>query len=195
MKKLIPGLILLMGLFMWMIFSEVNFRGSGGDEKARVQVSDNAMDGVGDGRLLERRVIGGGEFYTSAKAYRFLLDGEDCELEAVDDLVGEFREPRTLLANAGMFYVRLLGEGGDVLAETTMHPPDRQCVVRAPLGGDGEMVPMAMTVEGPVVFQVRLPVVEGAVKMELVRLIGGQLPEDGSRPLGDLVAVVDLETR
>lgn len=195
MKKLIPGLLLLLVLLLWMISDSVDFRGSGDDEKGRVHMPGEAKDGVGDGKVLERRVTGGGEVYTSAKAYRFLLDGEACELEAVDDLVGEFREPRVLLANAGMFYARLLGEGGEVLAETTMHPPDRQCVVRAPLGGDGEMVPMAMTVEGPVVFQVRLPVVEGAAKLELVRLDGGELPDDGSRPLGDLVAVVDLETR
>jgi hypothetical protein len=193
MKKLVPSLVILLAVLGWILFQRYSGGDVGGDlrEGEDMEVEAGLEDEGFVAGVRGRREVDRGEVYREARAYRLVLGGGVCDLEAVDELEGEFREDREMVAREGMFYCRLLGVDGSVLAETTMDAPDRQCVVLAPQ--DGEMVPMRMTGDGPFVFQVRLPVVEGAVSLEVVRLAREGVPDDGSRPLGDLVVTLDLK--
>ena len=137
----------------------------------------------------------GATFYSEAVACRIAMDGVGrCELEAVEELRGDFRRPRALKWLPGMFCCRLLDASGGLLEETTMEAPDQVCVVLDPMvvDADGAPVPTRMTPEGPVVFQVRLPKVEGAEVLEIIRLAGTGSAGGDERPLGQLVASLSL---
>lgn len=199
MKKIFPTLFLLVALLVWIgLRSENRFSGEE-DTKAANRISTSRMlagsSPEKSGRVVEDRLPGPGERYSAARAYRLVLDGGVCKLEAVEDLSGDFRQPRGMLASEGMFYCRLLDAEGGVLAETTMHPPDRRCVVLVPdLENPGAPpLPISLTADRPVVFQVRLPVVEGASELEIVRLAKSGLPANGARPDGELVAKLSVE--
>ncbi len=134
-------------------------------------------------------------FYTQARAYRMVLDESGrCVLETVEELTGDFRRPRAMKRLPGMFCCRLLDAAGRLLEQTTMEAPDQVCVVLDPMVLDdtGSAKPTRMTPEGPVVFQVRLPKVEGAEVLEIIRLAGTGSATANERPLGQLVASLSL---
>ena len=93
-----------------------------------------------------------------------------------------------------MLCCRLLGENGAVLAQTTLEAPDLVCVVLDPTTPDatGAPRPVQLTPTGPAVFQARLPQVEGAATLEVIRLAGEREPRSEERPLGQLLAAISL---
>lgn len=202
MKKLIPTLVVLVIALVWIgLRSGERFSptGSVGKVPGRLERTHAGPGSVAlsdkSERTADKRIPEPGERYSEARAYRLVLDGGICELEAVEDLSGDFRQPRSMLASEGMFHCRLLDADGGVLAETTMHPPDRRCVVLVPdfENPGAAPLPVSLTAERPVVFQVRLPAVDGASKLEIVRLAKSGLPADGTRPDGELVAQLLFE--
>lgn len=196
MRKIFPALVLLLVLVAWITLDR-RLGPDAPDSDADARISPEAATQSRDDAETKRAeaVPGPGERFSEATAYRVVLAGGRCELRAVEKLSGDFRQPRSVLAAEGMFHCRLLDAAGNVLADTTIHPPDRRCVVLDPAsaGADGGPVPVALTANGPVVFQVRLPAVKGGSTLEIVRLAAGDLPGNGSRPEGELVAELPLE--
>ncbi len=146
-------------------------------------------------RLAQPNGTAGSPFYSEARAYRIVMSASGvCSLEAVEELKGDFRKPRSMKRLAGMFSCRLLDIDGRVLGESMIQAPDQVCVVLDPQVTDpaGAPLPSRLTPEGPVVFQVRLPKVEDAAALEIVRLAGSREPQGDERPLGQLVAAIDL---
>jgi len=136
----------------------------------------------------------GGDLRT-ARAYRLVLNGGECTLEAVEEIRGDFRRPRAMAWLAGMLCCRLLDSAGNLLAEETMQAPDYHCVVLDPLtpGQDGEPTPAVFTPSGPMTFQTRLPAIAGAARLEVIRLAGGPAASAGSRPPGRVLASIALD--
>lgn len=133
--------------------------------------------------------------YREARAYRIVLERSGQSLlEAVEELKGDFRRPRAQKWLPGMFCCRLLSADGSLLEETTMEAPDQVCVVLDPMVANevGAPMPSRLTAEGPAVFQVRLPKVDDAAVLEIIRLAGTGESQGDARPLGQLVAAIDL---
>lgn len=129
------------------------------------------------------------------RAYRLVLNDGRVELEAAEELRGDFHTRRGEMAwQPGMFYFRLLDGASNVLAEQTMPAPDQQCVVLDPNTPDatGAPKPAVLTPSGPVVFQVRMPKVEGAAQMRVYRLGGARRAAKTEEPLGQLLASIPL---
>lgn len=129
------------------------------------------------------------------RAYRFVLNEGQIALEAAEELRGDFHPRRGEMAwQPGMFYFRLLDGASNVLAEQTMPAPDQQCVVLDPNTPDAKGVPQpaVLTASGPVVFQVRMPKVEGATQMRVYRLGGAHRAPKTEEPLGQLLASIPL---
>jgi len=63
---------------------------------------------------------------------------------------------------------RLLSKSNEILAEELLTAPDQVCQLLAPRSPDGK--PFNFTNRGPTVFQVRLPRVKGAHRMEIFRI-------------------------
>ena len=68
-----------------------------------------------------------------------------------------------------MLRCRLLSENNTVLAEELLPAPDQLCAVIDPKSGSDK--PVQYTVAGPVVFQVRMPRVKGATRLDIFRII------------------------
>lgn len=129
------------------------------------------------------------------RAYRLVLDGDTLALEAAEDLRGEFRRSRGPAAWApGMLCCRLLDADQRVLAQETVPPPDRTCVVLDPhvTGPTGQPQPAVLTADGPVVFQVRLPQLATATELKVYRLAGTDPAAFDQEPAGTLLAAFPL---
>lgn len=129
------------------------------------------------------------------RAFRFVLNGDKIELEAVEDMRGDFHRRRGPMAwQPGMFYCRLLDAAQRVLAEDTLAAPDRTCVVLDPNTPDanGKPRPVVLTATGPAVFQVRLPKIDSATQMKIYRLAGTRPAMANEEPLGQLLATIPL---
>ena len=121
-----------------------------------------------------------------------MLVGDTLALEATEDLRGEFRRRRGPAAWApGMLCCRLLDAEQRVLAEETLSPPDRTCVVLDPhIAGPPQ--PTVLTADGPVVFQVRLPKLAAATELKVYRLAGADRAALGAEPVGTLLGSFPL---
>jgi len=129
------------------------------------------------------------------RAYRLVLAGDTLALDAAEDLRGEFRRRRGPAAWApGMLCCRLLDAEQRVLAQETLPPPDRTCVVLDPhiTGPAGPPQPTVLTAEGPVVFQVRLPKLAAATELKVYRLAGTDRAALGAEPVGTLLGSFPL---
>ncbi len=129
------------------------------------------------------------------RAYRLILDGDSLVLEAAEDLRGEFRRRRGPAAwSPGMLCCRLLDADQRVLAQETVPPPDRTCVVLDPhvTGPAGQPQPAVLTADGPVVFQVRLPQLATATELKVYRLAGTDPAAFDQEPAGTLLATFPL---
>ena len=129
------------------------------------------------------------------RAYRLVLAGETLALEAAEDLRGEFRRRRGPAAWApGMLCCRLLDADQRVVAQETVPPPDRTCVVLDPhvTGPAGQPQPAVLTADGPVVFQVRLPQLATATELKVYRLAGSDPAGFDQEPAGTLLAAFPL---
>ena len=203
MRRLVPPILLLALLLLlgWMGRLDVghqdtdpSFSRSEGATPPDITVQPVPPETEGE-ILAEPNPTAGSPFYSKARAYRIVMSELGaCSLEAVEELKGDFRKPRSMKRLAGMFSCRLLDTNGRVLAESTIQAPDQVCVVLDPQVTDaaGAPLPSRLTSEGPVVFQVRLPKVEDAAALEIVRLAGSREPQGDERPLGQLVALLDL---
>jgi hypothetical protein len=129
------------------------------------------------------------------QAYRFVLSDGRIELEAAEELRGDFHTRRGGMEwRPGMYYFRLLDGASNVLAEQTLPAPDQQCVVLDPNTPDakGAPRPAVLTATGPVVFQVRMPKVEGATQMRVYRLGSTRRALKTEEPLGQFLASIPL---
>jgi len=129
------------------------------------------------------------------RAFRFVLSDGKLELEAVEDIQGDFHPRRGRAAwQPGMLCCRLLDDRQRVLAEETVPAPDHVCIVLDPnvAGADGKPQPAVLSPGGPVVFQVRLPKMESATQMKVYRLAGAQPAGFDEEPAGQLLATIPL---
>lgn len=105
------------------------------------------------------------------RAYRLMLEDGKLTLEESTDVEGEFALPRAKPEEwAGMLRCRLLDAAGKVLAEEVMPAPDYLCTVLD--SHRGEAQPIQLAVPGPAVFQVRLPRVAHAARLDVARITG-----------------------
>lgn len=92
-----------------------------------------------------------------------------------------------------MWACRLLDKEANILSERTLNAPDQSCVVLDPnVSSSAEAVPLRMTDDGPVVFQVRFPLVTGAVKMDVIRITTESRPPTANGYGGELVSSILL---
>ncbi len=129
------------------------------------------------------------------RAFRFVLSGDELQLEASTELQGDFRPLRRgAIWAPGRICCRLLDAEQRVLAEDTVPAPDFTCtVLDASSGSPGEPVPVRFTADGPITFQVRLPDVPTARELRVYRLTGFQAPGAGAEPAGRLLASLTLQ--
>jgi hypothetical protein len=112
------------------------------------------------------------------RAYKLSLDQGKLTFLEAEDIEGDFAKPRRKPEEwSGMLRCRLVDESKAVLAEELLPAPDHLCAVLDPNSGSDKPVPY--TVAGPVVFQVRLPRVKGAVRLDISRIIQ---PADSTQP-------------
>lgn len=126
------------------------------------------------------------------RAFRFVLSGDELQLEASAELQGDFRPARRgAIWAPGRICCRLLDAEQRVLAEDTVPAPDFTCTVLD--GSAGSPVePVRFTADGPVTFQLRLPDVPAARELRVYRLTGFQAPSADAEPAGRLLASLTL---
>jgi hypothetical protein len=115
------------------------------------------------------------------------LTGPALALVQAQDLEGDFAPKRggTTEVWTNMLHCRLLSKSNAVLAEETLPAPDPVCAVLDPRSGPSE--PVQYTSPGPVLFQVRLPQVAGAHRLEVYRIL-----EPGEPPVETLLGSFNL---
>ncbi len=118
------------------------------------------------------------------RAYLLGLDGGRLSLENTEDVEGDFAQRRVTSEEwPGMLRCRLLSTDGKVLAEELVPAPDHLCTVLDAY--DGVAKPVSYTVPGPVLFQLRLPRLPLATRLDVARITGqGSLARD--QPVGTL---------
>lgn len=104
-----------------------------------------------------------GESLPWARVYRLLADGERFSLEAVDEVQGDFRQPRAQPSGSGVLSCRLVSDTSGLLASTLVAAPVTQCNVLDPVTGGA----VTYVRPAPSVMQIRLPRVEGADRLEI----------------------------
>lgn len=104
------------------------------------------------------------------RAYMLSLDKGALTFIEQQDIEGDFAPKRRKPEEwSGMLRCRLMAENNAVLAEELLPAPDYVCAVLDPNSGTSK--PVKYTGEGPVVFQVRLPRVKGAIRLDIYRII------------------------
>lgn len=104
------------------------------------------------------------------RAYMLNLDAGKISLVDSEDVEGDFApDRRPPEAWSGMLRCRLLSESNAVLAEELLPAPDHLCAVLDPKSGSAE--PVKFTVPQPVLFQLRLPRIKQAVRLDIYRII------------------------
>ncbi|WP_133795249.1 hypothetical protein [Prosthecobacter fusiformis] len=118
------------------------------------------------------------------RAYLLSLDSGKLSLENTEDIQGDFAMRRGPQEEwSGMLRCRLVSEEGKVLAEELLPAPDHLCTVLDSY--DGTPKPVSYTVAGPVMFQLRLPRLAAATRLDISRITGpGALARD--IPVGSL---------
>jgi hypothetical protein len=121
------------------------------------------------------------------RAYLLSLDGGKLSLENVQDIEGDFSVRRAPEEEwSGMLRCRLFSAEGVVLAEELIPAPDHLCTVLDAHTGDPK--PVSFAVAGPVVFQLRLPRIAEATRLDVSRVTNsGALKRD--QPVGSLSLV------
>lgn len=120
------------------------------------------------------------------RAYMLSLDKGALTFMEAQDIEGDFAPKRRKPEEwSGMLRCRLLSETNAVLAEELLPAPDHLCAVLDPKSGSDK--PVQYTVAGPVVFQVRLPRVRGATRLDIIRII-----QPGEPPLEGLLGSIPL---
>lgn len=120
------------------------------------------------------------------RAYMLSLDKGALTFLEQQDIEGDFAPKRRKPEEwSGMLRCRLLSESNAVLAEELLPAPDHLCAVLDPKSGSDK--PVQYTVPGPVVFQVRLPRVKGATRLDIIRII-----QPGEPPLEGLLGSIPL---
>ncbi len=104
------------------------------------------------------------------RAYMLSLDKGALSFVEQQDIEGDFTPKRRKPEEwSGMLRCRLLSEKNVVLAEELLPAPDHLCAVLDPKSGSSK--PVNYTVAGPVTFQVRMPRVKGATRLDIIRII------------------------
>ncbi len=104
------------------------------------------------------------------RAYMLSLDKGALTFVEQQDIEGDFAPKRRKPEEwSGMLRCRLLSETNVVLAEELLPAPDYLCAVIDPKSGSAK--PVNYTVAGPVTFQVRLPRMKGATRLDIYRII------------------------
>jgi hypothetical protein len=120
------------------------------------------------------------------RAYMLSLDKGALTFMEAQDIEGDFAPKRRKPEEwSGMLRCRLLSETNAVLAEELLPAPDHLCAVIDPKSGSDK--PVQYTAAGPVVFQVRLPRVKGATRLDIIRII-----QPGDPPLEGLLGSIPL---
>lgn len=120
------------------------------------------------------------------RAYMLSLDKGALALMEAQDIEGDFAKQRRKPEEwSGMLRCRLVSETNTVLAEELLPAPDHLCAVLDPKSGSDK--PVQYTVAGPVVFQVRMPRVKGASRLDIYRII-----QPGEQPLEGLLGSIPL---
>lgn len=112
------------------------------------------------------------------RAYILSLDKGALTFLEAQDIEGDFAKPRRKPEEwSGMLRCRLMSDSNVILAEELLPAPDHLCAVLDPNSGSSK--PVQYSVAGPVVFQVRLPRVKGATRLDVSRIIQ---PADSAQP-------------
>jgi hypothetical protein len=112
------------------------------------------------------------------RAYMLSLDQGKIALVSQQDIEGDFAPERRKPEEwSGMLRCRLLSAENQILAEELLPAPDHLCAVLDPQSGSTR--PVSYTVAGPVIFQVRLPRLPQAARLDISRIIQ---PEDAGQP-------------
>jgi hypothetical protein len=120
------------------------------------------------------------------RAYMLSLDKGALTFLEQQDIEGDFASKRRKPEEwSGMLRCRLLSDTNAVLAEELLPAPDHLCAVLDPKSGSDK--PVQYTAPGPVVFQVRLPRVKGATRLDIIRII-----QPGEPPLEGLLGSIPL---
>jgi hypothetical protein len=120
------------------------------------------------------------------RAYMLSLDKGALTFLQAQDIEGDFAPKRRQPEEwSGMLRCRLLSDTREILAEELLPAPDHLCAVLDPKSGSDKPVPY--TAAGPVVFQVRLPRVKGAARLDIIRII-----QPGEPPLEGLLGSIPL---
>ena len=128
-------------------------------------------------------------------AFRLVMDGDTVRLLATEELRGDFHQRRGRLAwLPGMLYFRLLDKQQRVVAEETLAAPDQACVVVNPhlAALEGKPSPAAVAATAPVVFQVRLPSVASATRLQVYRVTGPRPADTSAEPAARLLENLTL---
>lgn len=106
------------------------------------------------------------------RAYLLSLDAGKLSLQNEQDIEGDFAQRRGRQEEwSGMLRCRLLDAEGKMLAEELVPAPDHLCTVLD--ARDGQAKPVSYTVAGPVMFQLRMPRLNKAARLEVTRITGG----------------------
>ncbi|MES2468382.1 MAG: hypothetical protein V4675_13835 [Verrucomicrobiota bacterium] len=123
-----------------------------------------------------------GEDLPRARVYRLLADGEQFSLQAVDEVQGDFRQPRAQPAGSGVLSCRLVSDKSGLLASTLVAAPVIHCNVLDPVTGGA----VTYVRPAPQVMQIRLPRVEGADRLEIHADASTTEPASPSRLLASI---------
>ena len=117
-----------------------------------------------------------------ARVYRLLADGEQFSLQAVDEVQGDFRQPRAQPSGSGVLSCRLVSDKSGLLASTLVAAPVNFCNVLDPVTGGA----VTYVRPAPQVMQIRLPRVEGADRLEIHADASATEPASPSRLLASI---------
>ena len=123
-----------------------------------------------------------GEDLPRARVYRLLADGEQFSLQAVDEVQGDFRQPRAQPSGSGVLSCRLVSDKSGLLASTLVAAPVNFCNVLDPVTGGA----VTYVRPAPQVMQIRLPRVEGADRLEIHADASATEPASPSRLLASI---------
>lgn len=123
-----------------------------------------------------------GEVLPRARVYRLLAEGEQFSLQSVDEVQGDFRQPRAQPSGSGVLSCRLVSDKSGLLASTLVASPVTQCNVLDPVTGG----PVTYVRPAPSVMQIRLPMVEGADRLEIHADASTTEPASPSRLLASI---------
>ncbi len=104
------------------------------------------------------------------RAYMLSIDKGALSLVEAQDIEGDFAPRRGKQEEwSNMLRFRLMSDSNTVLAEELLPAPDQACHVLDPRSSDGK--PVDFTTPGPIIFQVRLPRVKDARRLDIFRIL------------------------